>query len=158
MSDTVITIQGEMITDVSVRTTQSGYRVARFRVATTPRRPGRSPGEWIDGPTSTYAVTCWRALADNVGESLKKGQPVIVHGRLTQRTYGREVDGQALQSLSVDIDALTVGPDLAAGVANFRRMKSQAVRMAEQRALADVAEVMAVHPAGGSSVTNDQVA
>jgi single-strand DNA-binding protein len=62
-------------------------------------------------------VSCWRDLAANAAASLRKGDPVIVSGKLSTRTY--EKDGQ---SRSVcELEALAIGPDLARGTAVFRR-------------------------------------
>ena len=159
MSATYITVQGNVVADVTTKTTESGVRLARFRLASTPVRPGKTQGEWLDGPTAYYAVTCWRRLADNAGESLRIGQPVIVVGRLTQRPYEHEVDGKIVKAVSMDIEATSVGHDLSMGVSNFQRVKSQAVRLAEQRAMRDVAEVMAEHPAGSArEFQSDRVA
>ena len=63
-------------------------------------------------------MTCWRRAAENVADSLAKGQPVVVHGRLRENRY--EVDGQPRTSL--EIDASTVGHDLSRGVARFRKV------------------------------------
>jgi single-strand DNA-binding protein len=150
MNDTVITIHGHVVGEVVTRTTQSGVPMATFRVASTPRRPGRSRGEWVDGPTS---VACWRALAINVGESLHTGSALIVHGRLTQRPVSRQVGGETVKSVSADIDAFSVGPDLNLGPVRLDSDKldsdkSAPVRQAEQRALREAA--MAMHPAGSA--------
>ncbi len=65
-------------------------------------------------------MSCWRRAADNVVDSLVRGQPVVVHGRLRGRSY--EVEGQRRTSL--EIDAITVGHDLSRGVARFRKTVS----------------------------------
>ncbi len=148
MNDTVVTIQGHVVGDVMTRTTQSGVPMATFRVASTPRRPGRARGEWVDGPTSVYSVACWRSLARNVADCLETGTPVIVHGRLTQRTVSRQVGAETVKSVSADIDAFSVGPDLTRGSALFEPEKPDPVQRAEQRALREAA--MAMHPAGSS--------
>ena len=79
-------------------------------LASTPRRFDRRTGEWRDGETLFTNVTCWRGLAENVTLSLKKGQGVIVHGRLMKRGYETKA-GEHRES--VDIDALAVGPELS---------------------------------------------
>lgn len=134
MNETVVTIQGNVVNDVTIRTTRAGFDVATFRVASTPRRFDRQIDQWVDGSTAFYQVSCWRGLAHNVAESLTKGQPVIVYGRLTQRMFERDIGGQTVRTYVSDIDAFCVGPDLCRGVAEFRRAKSQAIRLAEERA------------------------
>ena len=54
-------------------------------MAVTPRL--RRGGDWVDGETTWYTVTAWRALADHVRDSVLKGDAVIVHGRLRTETW-----------------------------------------------------------------------
>lgn len=115
MSDTYVTLQGWVGTDVQHRTA-SGATVANFRVATTPRL--KRKGEWVDGDTTWYSVTAWRGLADNVRDSLRKGDAVIVHGKLRTDVWER-TDGQLATTLC--IDATMIGPDLNRGTARFER-------------------------------------
>ena len=115
MADTYVTFQGWVGGDVSHRRV-NGLSVANFRVATTPRL--KRKGEWIDGDTTWYSVSAWRALADNVNESVKKGDAVIVHGRLRSDVWKRE-DGQLSNTLLVE--ASFVGHDLCRGTSVFLR-------------------------------------
>ncbi|HEY7101564.1 MAG TPA: single-stranded DNA-binding protein [Mycobacteriales bacterium] len=88
-----------------------------FRIASTSRRFDRDSQRWIDSAQLFLGVTCWRELAGNAAASLRRGDPVIVSGKLSTRTY--EKDGQ---NRSVcELEALAVGPDLARGTAVFRR-------------------------------------
>jgi single-strand DNA-binding protein len=87
-------------------------QVACFRVAATPRRYHRQTETWVDGHTQWYAVTAWRALADNCKQSLRRGDPVVVQGRLTVSTWtGRDGDQQS----SLEIEAVHVGARPDAG-------------------------------------------
>jgi single-strand DNA-binding protein len=90
--------------------------VVNFRVAATPRI--KRKGEWVDGDTTWYSVSAWRALADNVFESVKKGDAVIVHGKLRTETW-RRTDGQPSSTLVVD--ASFVGHDLSRGTSVFMK-------------------------------------
>ena len=78
MNDTMVTFHGWVGGDVRHRT-HKDVSVATVRVGVTPGSRGR---EWVDGETVWYAVTAWRTLADHVSMSLRKGDAVIVHGRL----------------------------------------------------------------------------
>jgi single-strand DNA-binding protein len=141
MNDTMITVQGNILTDITIRTTKSGHDVASFRLASTPRRFDKALNQWVDGQASFFSVSCWRHLANNVKDSLAKGMPVIVHGRMSQRPYEREVQGELIRSYSLDLDAKLVGPDLNRGVAKFARVKSDSVQLAEARAQRDIESV-----------------
>jgi single-strand DNA-binding protein len=65
-------------------------------------------------------VLCWRSLADNVAMCLRKGEPVLVRGRLRVREYEGK-DGS--RGTETEIDASSVGHDLNRGVAHFSRTR-----------------------------------
>jgi single-strand DNA-binding protein len=117
MKETLVTVVGNVVTDPTLRVTSGGAKVTKFRLASTERRYDKVTGGWRDGDTIFWWVSCWRRAAENVADSLAKGQPVVVHGRLRENRY--EVEGQPRTSL--EIDASTVGHDLSRGVARFRK-------------------------------------
>jgi len=102
-----------------------------MRVAWTTRRREPSTGEWVDANTSFVRVTCWRRLADNLSTCLRKGDPVLLRGRLDVRPFVGK-DGQ--RRISVDVDANTLGHDLSRGVAGFRRVFEKTARAADEAA------------------------
>ena len=114
MNEAFVTFQGWVGAEVVHRETPQG-NVANFRVGSTPRIRRRN-GDWVDGPTSWFSVSCWRSLADNVRDSVHKGEPVLVHGRLRADVWERE-DGQS--STTYVVDAVYVGHDLSRGTAAF---------------------------------------
>jgi single-strand DNA-binding protein len=117
LNETFVTVVGNLVDDPKVRTIEAGQDVAGFRIASTSRRFDKATGRWVDGGQLFLSVSCWRELSANVSVSLRKGDPVIVSGKLTTRTY--EKDGQ---NRSVcELEALAIGPDLARGTAVFRR-------------------------------------
>jgi single-strand DNA-binding protein len=102
-----------------------------MRVAWTTRRREPSTGEWVDANTSFVRVTCWRRLADNLATCLRKGDPVLLRGRLDVRPFVGK-DGQ--RRISVDVDANTLGHDLSRGVAGFRRVFEKTAKTADEAA------------------------
>ena len=123
MFDTQVTVVGNLVAEPRISYLKDGQPVASFRLASTPRRFDRSTSEWKDGDTLFTSVTCWRALAENVFQSLKKGNSVIVIGRLSVRPYETK-DGDKRQS--VDIDAMAVGPDLGRATTIIKRAERTA--------------------------------
>ena len=117
MYETTVTLQGWLGGDVTTRMAGDSL-VASFRVASTPRRFHRASGAWVDGPTQWYAVTAWRALADNCARSLRRGDPVVVHGRLSVRVWTTK-DGAEVSAL--EVEATHVGHDLSRGTSRFTR-------------------------------------
>ena len=113
MSDTFVTFHGWVGNDVTHRT-PNGLSVANFRVGSTPRI--KRNGDWMDGDTTWYSVSAWRSLADNIRDSVQKGDAVIVHGRLRTETWKRE-DGQ--WSTTFLVEASFVGHDLTRGTSTF---------------------------------------
>ncbi|MCX4823149.1 single-stranded DNA-binding protein [Streptomyces sp. NBC_01142] len=117
MNDTMVTVVGNVATNVEYRESATGG-VARFRFAVTPRRWDRQSGSWSDGHTNFYTVFARRALAMNLAGSVSVGEPLLVHGRLKVREEER--DGQ--RRTFVDIEAVAVGHDLSRGTSAFRRV------------------------------------
>ena len=107
MSGNSITIVGNITRDPELRFTPSGQANARIGVAVNRRWQDRGSGEWNEA-TSFFDVICWRELAENVSESLKRGTRVIVTGRLEQRTWEQEGNKRSV----VEIIADEVAPSL----------------------------------------------
>ena len=120
INDANIDLAGFVVSEPSFKRLASGTSTAKLRVAYTERRLNRETGEWGDGPTSFVTVLCWRALADNVAMCLRKGEPVLVRGRLRVREYeGKEGSPR----IAVEVEASSVGHDLSRGVAHFSRTR-----------------------------------
>lgn len=147
--ETIITITGNLTADPELRFTQNGAAVADFTVASTPRTFDRNTNEWRDGETLFMRCSCWREMADNVAESLRKGMRVIVQGRLTQRSYEtREGERRTVVELQVD----EVGPSLRfarAQVAKAHRGQQQTPNA--QAAYATQQQAGWDRPAGGQA-------
>lgn len=107
--DTPITLVGNLVADPELRYTPSGSAVTNFRVASTPRRFDSQSNQWVDGEALFLACNVWRAAAENVANSLTKGDRVIVTGRLRQRSYDTR-DGERRTVFEVQADE--VGPSL----------------------------------------------
>ena len=135
MNESMVTFQGWLGGDVRLQQA-GGALVARFRVASTPRRLNRSTGEWHDGPTQWYSVSAWRALGEHCAASLRRGDPVVVHGRLTQSTW---VNQEGVEMSSLEVDASFVGHDLNRGTTGFSRAAGRATASADTPAPSPVA-------------------
>jgi single-strand DNA-binding protein len=118
------------------------------RVCWTNRRRDSATGEWIDGNTSFVTVICWRQLAENLSACLRKGDPVLVRGRLDVRSF---VGRDGVRRTAVDVDANALGPDLNRGVAGFRRIWPSSGKAADEQAAAS-------QPGDGDDVPADDEA
>ena len=117
MFETLITLQGNVGGDVKVREAGES-RVATFRVASTPRRWSKKEEGWVDGDTQWYSVNCWRTLGEHVERSLRRGDPVVVHGRLSVTTW---TNTAGLEVTTFEVEATSVGHDLNRGTSAFTR-------------------------------------
>lgn len=107
--ETSITIVGNLVDNPELRYTPSGDAVANFRVASTPRVFNRDANQWADGETLFLTCNVWRSYAENVAESLNRGNRVIVTGRLKQRSYENN-EGEKRTIYEIDVE--DVGPAL----------------------------------------------
>lgn len=107
--DTPITLVGNLVAAPELRYTPGGAAVTNFRVASTPRRYDSQSGQWVDGEALFLTCNIWRAAAENVANSLNKGDRIIVTGRLRQRTYDTR-EGERRTVFEVEADE--VGPSL----------------------------------------------
>ncbi|MGH3439843.1 MAG: single-stranded DNA-binding protein [Sciscionella sp.] len=121
MNETAVTVVGNLITEPTMKRLAEDNCVAHFRVASTERRFDKVADQWVDGDSLFVNVTCWRRLAASVAASLRKGDPVIVSGRLSTRTY--EVEGQ--RRWSTNLVAQALGPDLSKCGAEVRRHRRE---------------------------------
>lgn len=93
-----------------------GYCYARFRLGCTPRV--RKGDGWGDAETTWIGVSASRRTARHVRDSVRKGDPVVVVGRLRTRVW---VDNTGQQHEMLQVVATSLGHDLARGTSVFRR-------------------------------------
>ena len=107
MPDTHVAITGNLTDNPEVTFTPNGAAVCNFRLAVTPRV--KDGDQWKDGETSFFRITAWRQLAEHVGDSLGKGDRVIVLGQLRSRSW-ESPEGE--RRSVVEVQAEEVGPSL----------------------------------------------
>ncbi|MDP7598744.1 MAG: single-stranded DNA-binding protein [Acidimicrobiales bacterium] len=110
--DNTVTLVGNITRDPELRFTPAGIAVASFGLAW--NRKNRDGEESV----SFFDVTCWRDLAENVAESLSKGNRVVVYGRLDQQSW--ENDNGERRS-KVEVIADEVAPSLRWATAEVTR-------------------------------------
>lgn len=133
MTDGIITLVGNVASEVRTLNSDRGTAITSFRLAHTSRRIDKQTGRWGDGPTSFYGVTCWRTLAEHCRDSLHKGDPVVVFGRLRIRDWRNE-DGRT--GRDAEIDAISVGHDLMRGTSRFVKAQRERTDQTDENELA----------------------
>src|SRR5688572_215385 len=115
--ETTLTVVGNLTADPELRFTQSGAAVASFTVASTPRNFDKNSGEWKDGDALFLRCNVWRQVAENVAESLKRGNRVLVSGRLRQRSFETK-EGEKRTVVELEVDE--IGPSLRYATAKVK--------------------------------------
>src|SRR5829696_5985726 len=75
-----VVLAGNLTRDPELRFTQEGVPVANFSIAL---NRVRSKSEAVD----FFNVSCWRELGERVVNYKKKGDPIVVEGRLQYRSW-----------------------------------------------------------------------
>lgn len=107
MNDTTITIRGNAGSVPQLRQSPNGTVWTSFRLASTSRR--RAPdGSWEDKATLWVSVTVFRALAERVAATVRKGTPLTIVGDLSHEEWvtqdGAPRSGPAVIAQSVAVD------------------------------------------------------
>lgn len=139
MTDTFVTLHGWLGGDVQVRRAGDAD-VASFRLGCTPRRYQRRSDSWVNGPTQWYSVDAWRALGENCRDSLRRGDPVVVHGRLEAQVW---VNSAGVEVTSFVVEATSVGHDLTRGVSRFTKTARSDAAPSSEEPAAEVGEAAA---------------
>ena len=119
MTETTLTLVGNLTDDPEIRYTTRGTAVANFKVASTPRYFDRQAGEYKDGEALFMRCTVWRDQAEHVAESLTRGARVIVQGRVRQRSFETK-EGE--RRTVVELEADEIGPALRYATATVNKV------------------------------------
>jgi single-strand DNA-binding protein len=103
MSNPTVTIVGRIGQDPEA----VGSNGLRLRVATNDRVKNETTGEWEDKNTSWWTVKAWRRLAEQSKDVLKKGQEVIIMGKIYEENW-TDKDGIKRTSYEINADSIAV--------------------------------------------------
>lgn len=106
MTDNTLTITGNLADDVELRFTQSGIAVASFVVMQTKRE--KQGDQYVDGAKNGLRVTVWRDQAENVAESIGKGDRVTVTGTLEPQQWQDRQSGDNRYGWELNADEVAV--------------------------------------------------
>lgn len=100
-----ITIRGNIGGEPELRFTPGGKAVLNFTVADNLSKRNAS-GEWENISTTWWRVQVWEKDAENLAETLSKGDRVIVEGTVHSRDWE---DKDGAKRTSFDVTGRTVG-------------------------------------------------
>jgi single-strand DNA-binding protein len=106
---TTVTFEGNLADDPQVRFTPSGKQITEITVLVNQRRHN-SDGEWVDAEPTRHVVRAFKTLAENVAESLSKGDRVFIHGTVTTDSWTDKESGD--KRTAQRVLAEVVGPSL----------------------------------------------
>lgn len=110
---------GNLTRDPELKITSKGSALTRLSVACNQRRYNKDTQQWEDGDATYLDVVAFGDLANNVAESLVKGDAVIIVGQLTSSSWETQ-DGDKRTRLEVRAD--NIGPDLRRATAKVTRI------------------------------------
>src|SRR3712207_8602768 len=93
-----VVLAGNLTRDPELRFTQNGVPVCNFPIAVN-RVRSKKNSEAVD----FFNVSCWRELGETVANYKKKGDPILVEGRLQYRTW-QAPDGTKRSAVDVVAD------------------------------------------------------
>jgi single-strand DNA-binding protein len=96
-----ITATGNLVFEPDFQVTQSGISRCKLRIACNERRKNQD-NTWSDGETSYFDIVLWRGLAEAAADQFKKGQPILVIGKVRVSKYE---DKNGIERTAVEITA-----------------------------------------------------
>ena len=130
MNEPTTTMIGNLVDDPTLRYTPNGVAVCNFKVAQTPRTFDKQSNEWKDGEAIFMPCSIWREAAENVSESFKRGDRVIVTGRLKSRSYETKEGGRRTV---IELEAEAVGASVEYAIAKIERAEKSSGYTGHQR-------------------------
>jgi single-strand DNA-binding protein len=98
-----VTVVGNLCADPELRHTSNGVPIADLRIAEN-RNYQDAGGVWQQ-ETAYYSAVVWRRLAEHAAASLRRGDRVVVVGRMRQDEWTTE-RGETRRRYLVDCDEL----------------------------------------------------
>jgi len=130
MAEVNITVSGNVGNDPALRKSKTDLSWTQFSVYSTRRVKDQESGIWVDGTTLRFTVRAWGSRAENIIDSIRKGTPVIVTGRLSEEPYvvnklGEHGEPIIEHKSGLVIENAVVAVDLSRGVAKYFRTERE---------------------------------
>jgi single-strand DNA-binding protein len=99
-----VTISGNLTRDPELRQLASGTSVCGMRIAHNDRYKNRDTGEWTDR-ANYFDITVWSGLGEAIAKQCRKGDRIVVQGRLNWREWDAD-DGSKRQAVQIVADSV----------------------------------------------------
>lgn len=96
-----VILMGNLTRDIEMRTTPSGQSVANFSLAVSRSWKGQDGQQ--QEQTSFINCVAWGKAGEIIAQYVKKGDALLVSGRLDQRSY-EDKDGNKRQAVEVNVE------------------------------------------------------
>lgn len=130
----MVTVEGRVAGEPELRFAPSGMAVGKLRLVASSRKKNDA-GEWVDDKTLWIDATMFRQLAENVVESVVKGDLVTVVGKLQTDEWEDKDTGAKRSKITMIAESVAVS-------LQFRTVKHSEGRSSRPAS-------------GGASVTDD---
>lgn len=138
MTETRLTVHGNLAGAPELRFTQSGRAVVGFTVAQNRSHFDRATQSYVDDPPLWMRCSAWGPLAENIAACLDKGDKVVAAGRLVPNEFETK-EGEKRRTMELVVDSLGASLDRA----------TVKVTKVIREASASTAEVPAPRPGAG---------
>jgi len=124
-----ITLLGNLARDPEIKYTNEGLAITDLRVAVNRKWKDKDGNDMEN--VEFFNITAWNKLAENCSNDLKKGDRVIVSGRLNHRSFDTK-DGKKINIMNVIADVVAASLEF-----NSVRIagKDEAIACSEDRIL-----------------------
>jgi single-strand DNA-binding protein len=113
-----VTIVGNLTADVELKFTPQGKAVAKFSVATAERF--KTPeGNWDSKNTTFWNIIVWDKQAENVADTIGKGDEVIIFGKAYTTSWQDKNTGETRSR--IEVTATKVAVSLSRATAKVER-------------------------------------
>lgn len=102
-----VSVEGRVVGDVQFKFSDEGMAIARFRMVAADRR--QVNGEWVEGEKFWITVTSFRKMAENVADSIRDRDAVVVVGKMSTPEW---VDTDGSKRSGLKLIASSIGPSL----------------------------------------------
>lgn len=115
-----VTLVGRLGADPELRFGASGMPILKARLVTSGRKKDPETDKWIDVDTTWWAISAFREMAESAAESLRKGDEIIVVGKMKSREY-ETPEGEKRSVFEVTADH--IGPSLRRATCSLNRIQ-----------------------------------